>query len=220
MVESHSLKLPISYHYDLYIPENPKGLLLSLHGYSQDKGASMKFGRAASENWIVAALQAPYPHHRRLDGVFETGFGWVTSFMSDEAIKNHHRFLQTVTQSIYKRGLINAPKAVILGFSQSVSLNYRFAVAHPEYVAGIIAVAGAMPSSWGEPDSEPKPRLTVPILHIAPTEDEAYSAERLVAFKTQLKARCEALNWHEEPGGHRVPRKSYPVMKAWLKALA
>lgn len=216
---SLSTELPLSFHYDFYLPAGVRqapALLVCTHGYSQDKASSLKFGRTlsqegAAKRFAIAALQAPHPHFRdQLRGV---GFGWVSPFEPLEGVRNHHSFVQRVIDRAFAAGHIAQPKAFLFGFSQSVSLNYRFAKDFPAYVRGIIAVAGAAPSDWqlgGEPE------LTSPVLHIATLEDEAYSVERSRGFRDVLESHFKNITYLEEPGGHRVPKAAYPKMRDWL----
>ena len=145
------------------------------------------------------------------------GFSWVSSFEPHEDIENHHAFLRHVIRELYDEGVTSERCAFLFGFSQSVSLNYRFAAAHPKFVRGVVAVAGATPSSWS---LEPEPSLPMPVLHVAPTSDSAYPPAKTTEFKSQLQARCADLTWHEEPGGHRVPRAAYKVVREWLERKA
>lgn len=211
-MSSHSVQLPVSFHFDLHLPALPApALLVCTHGYSQDKTASLKFGRGVGDDLALAALQAPHPHFKNRK--FELGFSWVSPFNSAEGVANHHAFVRHVIDEAHAAGHIPERKAFLFGFSQSVSLNYRFARVHPDYLHGVIAVAGAAPSDWkvgGEPDIE------VPALHIAATEDEAYSLERSRGFKAVLESHFKHLSYLEEPGPHRVPQAAYPKIRAWM----
>ena len=212
---------PISYRYDVFVPEDASPEkssypLICLHGYGQSKADALTFGRNIGANLPIAALQAPHPHHQTEKGrIVGAGFSWVSSFEPQEDIENHHGFIRHVVDELFEEGITEQRKAFLFGFSQSVSLNYRFAAAHPEYVAGIIAVAGATPSSWLEPNNETK--LTMPVLHIAPDQDPAYPQEKAQVFRRQLQKRAADLTWHDFPGGHRVPSASYEVMREWLE---
>lgn len=219
-VDERSVKLPISYRYAVELPRDVSSpLLLCLHGYGQSVSDALHFGRSLGLDWLLAALQAPHPHHHLVNGnIMGTGFGWVSSFEPQEDIENHHAFLRHVVRELHGEGLTSEPRAFLFGFSQSVSLNYRFAAAHPEFVRGIVAVAGATPSDWLEPGSGPK--LAVPVLHVAPSADPAYPPSKTAEFKRQLQARCTDLTWLEDPGGHRVPSAAYEVIKSWLERVA
>lgn len=219
MLRHETLKLPISYRYDLFIPERkePAPLLIALHGYGQTKEVALRIAQTIRDHlhggWPLAALQAPHPHHVRKGERLGAGFSWVSSYEPEEDVRNHHAFLTHVIMHAYEEGLTDRPSAFLFGFSQSVSLNYRFALARPDLVRGVVAVAGATPSDWvefGEVKLEP------PALHIAPTQDEAYPLEKARQFKVQLERRGRDVTWLELPGRHRVPSAAYPVIKRWL----
>lgn len=210
---------PISYRFDLWQPEGVERgpLLVCLHGYGQSKRASLRFGQRTRHGGPVAALQAPHPHHLRRPGGLGVGFSWVGAHEPDlyepgEDLANHHRFVRHVIERAHAEGLTDAPRAFLFGFSQSVSLNYRFAAAHPDWVRGVVAVAGATPSSW----EAATPRLEVPVLRIAPTEDEAYPLKRAATFRARLEAVTDDLTWLALPGGHRVPSACYGVVQGWF----
>ena len=221
-LHSLSTKLPLSFHYDFYLPEGVRqapALLICTHGYSQDKASSLKFGQTLTREGVgtdfaIAALQAPHPHFRA--NLQSVGFGWVSPFEAAEGVGNHHKFVQHVIERAFAKEQIIQPKAFLFGFSQSVSLNYRFAKDFPTYVQGIIAVAGAAPSDWRLGDH---PELNAPVLHIATLEDEAYSIERSRGFRDVLESHFKNVTYLEEPGGHRVPKAAYPKMRTWLKKL-
>lgn len=217
MLRPGVFKQPISYHYDVYIPQDvPVPLLVSLHGYGQTKETALRFGKNIRRDWPLAALQAPHAHHLRRRPSSAVGFSWVSSFNPAEDVANHHAFLRHVIDEAFAEGLTARRKAFLFGFSQSVSLNYRFALAYPEYVAGVVAVAGATPSDWV--DAEVK--LDVPVLHLAPEADEAYPAQRTRVFRAVLGRSVHDLTWVDMPGSHRVPSAGYPVIREWLEVNA
>lgn len=214
MLRSGAFRQPISYHYDLWLPEAPGPLLVCLHGYGQSKATSLRFGQSVRRDWPVAALQAPHAHHLRHSPASKVGFGWVSTFEPAEDIANHHAFVRHVIERAHAEGVSDEPRAFLFGFSQAVSLNYRFARAHPELVRGVVAVAGAAPSDWEEGGE----KLSVPVLHVAPREDEVYGAAPRARFRAILESCVPELTWLEPPGGHRVPSSSYPLIRAWLDA--
>lgn len=218
--EERRVRLPISYRYRLRRPPAGRGprLLCALHGYGQDAEAMLPLALSIAPAWPVAALQAPHPHHRPLPGGGRgTGYGWIADRAPEEDLANHHAFLTEVIRRAHADGLTGAPRAVLFGFSQAVSLGYRYAAARPDLVAGVIAVAGAAPSDWTAGGTAP--RLPMPVLHAAPTDDEAYPLARARRFRAVLEPRCDDLTWLEPAGGHRVPRDLLPELRAWLERL-
>ena len=219
MLRHETLQLPISYRYDLSISKEGAPLLVALHGYGQNKEMALRFAqnirKSTQNNLTLAALQAPHPHHIRQGDGLGAGFSWVSSYEPEEDVRNHHQFLAHVIDRACSEGWTDRPSAFLFGFSQSVSLNYRFAAQYPERVRGVIAVAGATPSDWLEQEEV---RLKPPVLHIALTEDEAYSLEKARGFKAQLEAKADEVTWLELPGKHRVPSAAYSVIGEWVGA--
>ena len=221
-MRSGVLKQPVSCHYDIYVPEGPpRPLLVCLHGYGQTKETALRFGKNIRRDWPIAALQAPHAHHLRhtlsSNESSSVGFSWVSTFNPTEDIANHHNFVRHVIEEAFEGGLTDRPQAFLFGFSQSVSLNYRFAAAHPEVVRGVVAVAGATPSPWQLDGQAADVRLEPPVLHIAPRDDEVYPSDRVQVFRAVLEESAADLTWLEPPGRHRVPSACYPVIREWLK---
>ncbi len=224
MIESFRFKQAISYHYDVSKPlqdglelsndtQNLQPLLICQHGYGQNKTMAMRFGQNIRRDWPIIAQQGPHKHHKFKDGKFDTGFSWVSSFEAQEDIDNHHNFILHCLEEALESGWTTKNKVYLFGFSQSVSLLFRFAAKHPELVAGVIAVAGAAPTDWQLDGGE---KLPIPVLYICPTEDKSYTYDRMMHFKDVLSYHSKELTWREFEGGHRVPSSSYVVMKEWL----
>lgn len=214
MLRSGVFQQPISYPYDLWLPGTPGPLLVCLHGYGQNRATSLRFGQSVRRDWPIAALQAPHAHHLRHSPASKVGFSWISPFNPAEDIANHHAFVRHVIERAHAEGVSGEPRAFLFSFSQAVSLNYRFARAHPELVRGVVAVAGAAPSDWAEGGEE----LSVPILHVAPQADEVYGAAQRARFRAVLESCAADLTWLEPPGRHRVPSSSYPLIREWLDA--
>ena len=217
MLHTKSFQQSISYYYDLYTPADTAAapLLVCLHGYGQRKETALHFGTSIREDWPIAALQAPHAQLLSLRPGADVGFSWVSAYRPAEAIANHHGLVRHVIDEAFSLGLTGRRAAFLFGFSQSVSLNYRFAAAYPDYVLGLIAVAGAAPSDW-QGERGDSLRLETPVLHIAPQADEVYPQAKVKEFQVVLEQNVRNLTWLELPGRHRVPSRSYPLIKAWL----
>src|ERR1019366_1922643 len=101
-------------------------------------------------------------------------YGWITSRRRSESIRLHHEMVRHVLEEAGNDLAIPAQRRVLLGFSQSVSLNYRFAAAYPDSVRGVAAICGALPGDWD--DTRPTP-LRPAVLHLARADDEFYPAQ-------------------------------------------
>ena len=76
-----------------------------------------------------------------------------------------------VTDEAGKEFGIPPERRVLVGFSQSVGLNYRFVATHPDAVRGVIGICGGLPGDWDDGAYQP---VTAAVLHIARGGDEYY----------------------------------------------
>jgi predicted esterase len=144
------------------------------------------------------------------------GYGWITSRRPAESIRLHHEMVGHVLEEAGRELAIPAQRRVLLGFSQSVSLNYRFAAAHPDSVRGVAAICGALPGDWD--DARPIP-LRPAVLHIARSDDEFYPTERTEQYARRLRLRCDDVEFQLLPGGHRFPSRAGPVWESWVNRI-
>ena len=217
----HCLVQEFACYYDLYVPDGaqPKPLVIALHGYGGDKSSMMKVMRRINESdFVIAALQGPHHHlvmPTKEKPALGQGFGWLSNFKADESVALHHRLIKQVIAEQTAAGTIDATRVFLLGFSQAVSVNFRFAFTHPDLIRGIVAIAGGIPGDWA---TEGKYAANaVDVLYVAAERDEFYTTERMRqnAEALQLRARTLVLKFFDAT--HEVPRAAYPVIDAWLK---
>src|ERR1035441_4840181 len=149
-------------------------------------------------------------------GSDQVGYGWITNRRPAESIRLHHEMVLHVLEEAGGAPAIPAGRRVLLGFSQPVSLNYRFAGAHPDSVRGVAALCGAVPGDWD--DAHPG-RMRPPVLHIARRHDEFYPAERTEQYARRLRLCCDDVEFHLLEGGHRFPSRAGPVWENWLNRI-
>ena len=107
-----------------------------------------------------------------------------------------------------------AERILLIGFSQPVSLNYRFAATYPGKVGGIMGLCGGVPGDW---QTAKYHSFSTPVLHIARSEDEAYPKNIAEKFEAQLRQYATDLEFHMIPGQHRFPSKSGSIVNPWLE---
>jgi predicted esterase len=209
-------------YYDLYVPpgDAPKPLIIALHGYGGDKSSMMKVMRRINEtDFVIAALQGP--HHHLVMPTKEKpqlgyGFGWLSNFKAEESVTLHHRLIEQVIAEQTAAGTIDAQRVFLLGFSQAVGVNFRFAFTHPELIRGVVAIAGGIPGDWATEGKYAEG--AVDVLYVAAERDEFYSTERIRQNAEALQSRARTVALHFFDATHEVPRAAYPVIDAWLKA--
>ena len=212
-------------YYDLYVPPGdapkplPKPLIIALHGYGGDKGSMMKLMRRINEqDYVIAALQGPH-HHLVMPTKDKPqlgyGFGWVSNFKPDESVALHHRLIKQVIAEQTAAGTIDPTHVFLLGFSQAVGVNFRFAFTHPDLIRGVVAICGGIPGDWA---TEGKYAAgAVDVLYVAAERDEFYSTERIRQNAEALQQRAKSIDLRFFDATHEVPRAAYPVIDAWLK---
>ncbi len=209
-------------YYDLYIPEGdtPKPLLIALHGYGGDKTSMMKLARRINElDYVIAALQGPHQHMlipKTRDEKLKFGFGWLTNFKPEESVEMHHRNLRSLIQRLTSNGVADARNVFLLGFSQAVGVNFRFAFTHANLVRGVVAICGGIPSDWEIADKYEGGEIEV--LYLGAEQDEFYTPDRLAQFAEAMKIRARSVELQMFDTGHEVPRDSYPVIDQWIKS--
>lgn len=209
-------------YYDLYIPDGdaPKPLLIALHGYGGDKSSMMRLARRINEaDYVIAALQGPHQHLIRpktREEKLSYGFGWLSNFKPEESVALHHRNVRLIIETLTQQGIADRRKVFLLGFSQAVGVNFRFAFTHPELVRGVIAICGGIPGDW-ETEGNYKSGA-IDVLYIGATQDEFYTPDLIKKFSQALENRARSVELQMFETGHEVPRDSYLVINQWIQS--
>jgi len=213
------LPASINLYYDLALPESrPAPLLIALHGYGAGKWHALREARAlVPEGFAIASLQGPHQHLRepkQPGGPLRFGFGWLTSFRPEESVAVHHRALLEMIESLTQEGLVEARRIVLLGFSQSCALNYRFAFTHPNVLRGVIGICGGLPGDWET--SELYKQTSAAVFHLAGTRDEFYPPARVADYANQLRQRAAKVEFRSYDAGHEITAPMRDDIRAWL----
>ncbi|HLH16665.1 MAG TPA: hypothetical protein VKX45_05575 [Bryobacteraceae bacterium] len=195
-------------------------LVVALHGFGQTPEVLLPLvARMMGDDHVIAALEGP--NHFFLPaggavgpgGASEVGCGWVTRRHAPSGIRLHHDMVRHVLHEAGSEYGIPPERRLLLGFSQPVSLNYRFAAAFPEAVRGVIAICGGLPSDWESGDRRP---LRAAVLHIARREDEYYPPAVTEQYADRLRLRVQDVEFHMLEGGHRFPSAGNVIVEGWL----
>ena len=204
-------------HYLLREPEAVDAatlLVVTLHGFGQTPEAMLQltekmFGR----RHVLAALEGP--NRFFLDAATQqVGCGWITSRHAPSAIRLHHDMVLHVLNETGRENDIPPERRFLLGFSQSVALNYRFAATCPGALRGLVAVCGGLPGDW---ESGPYQPVTASVLHLARREDPYYPPAVTEQYPARLRIRVQDVEFHLLDGGHRMPSHGAPIVDKWLE---
>ena len=214
-----SLTARINLYYDLHLPSAvPAPLLIALHGYGANKRQMMREAQQmAPEGFAIASLQGFHQHikePREPGGPLRFGFGWLTNFRSEESVAIHHQALLDLIRGLTDKGIADARKIYLLGFSQSCALNYRFAFTHSEVLQGVIGICGGIPGDWETNHAYHGSELDV--FHLAGKQDEFYPPERVRDYEKQLGSRARSVIFKSYDATHEIVPAMREDVRQWL----
>ncbi len=189
-------------------------LIVALHGYGSTPEVILRLAQSAVDPGnVIAAVEGPYQFHTSEK---EIGFCWITRRHPASSVRLHHEMVLHVLGEAGREYGIPPERRLLLGFSQPVGLNYRFAATHPEAVRGVVGICGGLPSNWEEGPYRP---VKAALLHIARRQDEIYTPEVTGRYAERLRLRAADVEFHMLEGGHRFPSQAKPVLNSWLGRL-
>jgi predicted esterase len=219
-LEKRSFEARLECHYLLHVPgriDERTRLVLALHGYSSNPHDMLRLTRTMlGSGHVIASLQAPSQFFRTHAPASEVGYCWATHAHPESSVRLHHEMLLHVIGEVGDRFRIGPARRILIGFSQPVGLNYRFAATHPGAVRGVIGLCGGIPKNWEEGDYQ---EVTAALLHIARKEDEIFPPAVTETYPGRLRLRAADVEFHLLDGGHRFPSKGGPIVENWLSRL-
>jgi len=206
-------------HYLLYVPHVVTAetfLIATLHGFASTPEVMLRLtGMMFGDRHIVASIQGPNQFFTDQKDQ-EVAYGWITSRHAASSIRLHHDMVLHVLNDTGREYGIPPRRRILVGFSQSVGLNYRLAATWPDAVAGVAGICGGLPGNWEE---GPYQRVKASILHIARRADEYYPPEVTERYPSRLALRADDVEFHLLEGGHRFPSKAGAVAEGWLRRI-
>ena len=207
----------IDCHYLLHTPagaDASKVLVAALHGFGSNPEVMLRLTeRLLGPDYIIAAIQAPNQFFLS-QNANEVGYCWVTNKHSDSSVRLHHDMLLYVLDEVGRQYGIPEGRRLLVGFSQPVGLNYRFAATHPGAVRGVIGICGGIPKNW---EDGPYEKVSASLLHIARSEDEFYGPEVTGNYAERLRLRADDVEFHMLEGGHQFPSKAGSIVEPWIQ---
>ncbi|MBI3667435.1 MAG: hypothetical protein HY236_14620 [Acidobacteria bacterium] len=212
----HSFSLQLRCNYLLWTPKRPRKdplLVVTLHGHAMTPEQMLKLtAPLVGEDHFIASLQGPYQLWTKPDNHArsEVAFHWATRFEPEHSRRLHHQMILRVVEEVGVPG----SRVLLVGFSQSVSLNYRFVCTHPEAARGVIAICGGLPGDW---DTAPYQDTCAAALHITTREDQYYPPVVAETYPGRLRKHIADVEFHMLEGGHRIPSAARPMVQNWLE---
>jgi predicted esterase len=218
--EQHTFSARLDCRYLLHTPKEARPgsvLVLTLHGYGSNPEAMLHLTRGlVGSECVIASVQAPnqfYTSQTQRGSEPPIGYNWGVRDHWAAAVRLHHDMVREALSSLRVRFGLGSANCMLVGFSQPVGLNYRFAATWPDEVRGVIGICGGVPRDWEEDKYRP---VTASLLHIARQEDEFYPPEMSMQFGDRLRNRARDVEFHMLPGGHRFPSKARHIVNPWM----
>lgn len=215
-----TLTVPLECHYVVrapaVVPPTPL-VAIALHGYGSDAETMLRLTSILfAPQVVIASIQAPNQQYLNMPPNRDDriGYNWGTPRHFPASVALHHTILSKVIAEVRDRFQTPAERICLVGFSQPVSMNYRFAGTHPGQIGGMIGLCGGVPGDWEEGKYRSFP---TPILHIARSEDEAYPMQTAEKFPERLRKHASDVEFHMISGQHRFPSKAGPIVGPWLR---
>ena|SRR5579863_7033945 len=203
-------------HYQLRLPaaiDSQTLLVVTLHGFGQTPEVMLPLTeKMFGPHHVIAALQGPNQFFRERERM-EVGYGWNTNRHAAASIRLHHDMVQHVLNDAGREFGIPLERRLLVGFSQPVSLNYRFVATFPGQVRGVVGVCGGLPGDWETGIFQP---VSAAVLHIARRQDEWYPPAVTEQYADRLRLRVMDLEFHLLEGGHNFPSKGNVIVEGWL----
>lgn len=220
LITDRTLHARINLYYDLQPAPDPRApLLIALHGYGAFKEQIMhEAQQMAPDDFAIASLQGFHQHlkePRQPGGPLRYGFGWLTSYRSEESVAVHHQALLELIDQLSNDGMVDPARVFLLGFSQSCALNYRFAFTHPERLRGVVGICGGLPGDW-ETSTVYRYAPALEVFHLSGTRDEFYTPERVAPYEKQLGTRAQNVASKSYNAAHEIVPEMRADVKQWL----
>lgn len=190
-------------------------LVLALHGYGMRPDVMLRLTKGLFHaQHVIASLEGPNSFFLSGPGPDgRIGYNWGTPETTDFHWRVHHEILLSLIPRLQQESGIGPERTLIVGFSQPVGMNYRFAATHNGLVRGVIGICGGVPRNW---DDGPYRDVDAALLHIARDDDEFFPLETVSRFEDRLRRRAPDVEFHLIPGKHRFPSGAAHLVESWL----
>jgi predicted esterase len=206
-------------HYLLLAPavvDSQTPLVVALHGFGANPETMLQLtARLFETPPVITSLQGPNQFFLGAENQ-EVGYGWITSRRPPESIRLHHDMVLHVADEAGRQFAIPRARRLLVGFSQSVGLNYRFAATHPDAIRGVIGVCGGLPGDWDDGLYLP---VNAAVLHIARSGDEYYPPSVTGLYAERLRRRAADVEFHLIEDGHQMPSSGGRIVEPWLRRI-
>ena len=187
-------------------------LLVMLHGWGSNDHDLIHLASSISpQNYVCMSLRGLQPCEERPDGEF--GYSWGRTESLAAATDDYlMRALERVQQTYH----VHTQRIFLVGFSQGASVAYRMALRHTDRFAGIVALAGWLPTI-GSNDLllwQAARHIRVFIGHGA--ADKVVPLQAAVQSRDKLSRAGVDVTFRKYPCGHGVSQAMLHDVNHWV----
>jgi len=218
-VTVHPITIDFTAYYALQLPAGeggaPPPLILGIHGWGQNCRRFMRDFDGLRKHGIQM-LAAQGPHQFYLDlSTKKVGFNWLTVYDRPRAIEDVNHYLARLLEQVLPQAPYDPSRIWILGFSQGVSMAYRFATAGIIEPAGLIACCADLPPDVAEKLGS-VPKFPVKLAH--GRDDGVFPRAKMEDAHEILAANGFPVESYVYDGGHEITREAVDQFAAWVNA--
>jgi len=214
-----ALRTPLTCYYTYREPAGAGALpplVVGLHGWGMNcDGFLRRLAPMAEAGLAVAAIQGPHQFYLDM-GSKKVGFSWLTAYERDNSVQDLHDLIENALDDLSGRMPYDPDRVFMLGFSQGVSIAWRYAVRTRRRLAGVIACCSDLP-----PDAAAMlpSRTPVPVFLAHAVDDPLIPRDKLEQASAALTAAAWPHDALEYEGGHELAPAAGRIA-AWIRARA
>jgi phospholipase/carboxylesterase len=197
-LKTGKMQIAHTVYYAVHTPEGkgPHRTLIVLHGFGQRAEEFIKvFEKLPPQGILVAAPQAPHQFYPRFPAREER----------DQSIADFIGYMRQFLELLKTERNADLTRLYVLGFSQGVSMAYRFWVHRAAPVRGLIACSSDLPPDVAERLGSMPP---APILLVHGRDDQIVPIAKSREAEAILRAQAIPAELLEFDGGHYVPSQA------------
>ncbi len=124
-----------------YEPNYPYPLLVFLHGHGGNEEQVLRLApRVSRRNYVAIGLRGPLLVGTRPDG--RGCFSWGPDGQAGMSVED---YLVRAVEQTRRNYHVHSERIFLAGVCEGATMAYRFALTHPEKVAGVISLNGLLP---------------------------------------------------------------------------
>ncbi len=188
-------------------------LLLALHGWGQNcERFSRWVGPLADRGFLVVVPQAPHQLYINYDPK-TVGFNWLTVHEKERSISEFVEYLKLLIKTLREEYDFDERRVCMLGFSQGVSMSYRFAVRSGLEIDAMVACGSDLPPDVA---AELPNREAFPVLIVHGKDDPQAKLEKAEEALAEMRRHGFSPDTNFFDGGHQLPRNVVKEIGDWL----